>query len=168
MTTSCLTKRGSLPKRCSHWIAATTHSISEEELAMSHLTNIKTQFKDRALLQAACKALGWAIHENARVRYYSGAAEMCEFIAEFGDAESYLSQTYNLGFQRQQDGTYRILCDNSMRGPIILQEGKIGGETVRILNSLKQQYACLKLDQTARQNGGRSVIEKQRDGSLVM
>lgn len=135
---------------------------------MSHLTSVKTQFKNRAALEAACKALGWTIKENAYNRFYRGNAEMCDFVAEFGDTEPMLSRTYNLGFQRQPDGTYRILCDNSMAGEVILVEGKLGGQTPRILNSLKQRYGLEVLRAKAHQRGARTQVQQAADGSYVL
>lgn len=135
---------------------------------MSHLTSVHTQLKDRAAIEAACKALGWTIYEHRRNRYYRGDAEMCDFVAEFGDAEPSLTHTYNIGFQRQPDGTYRILADNSMHGPVILEEGKLGGQTPRILNALKQSYAREVLTRKARQLGASVNVQKRADGSLVV
>lgn len=135
---------------------------------MSHLTSIKTQLKDRAAIEAACKALGWTIKENAYNRYYRGQAELCDFVAEFGETEPALSQTYNVGFQRQQDGTYRVLMDNSMHGPVILQEGVLGGQTPRILNSLKQRYGLEVLRAKAHQRGARTHVHQAADGSFIL
>jgi Protein of unknown function (DUF1257) len=142
--------------------------MDEAEVVMSHLASIKTQLKDPAAIQAACQALGWTIKENAYNRYYRGQAEMCDFVAEFGTTEPSLSRTYNLGFQRQQDGTYRVLCDNSMHGPMILDEGRLGGQTPRILNSLKQQYGVEVIRRKAQQMGARVQMQRAADGSMVM
>lgn len=135
---------------------------------MSHLASVSTQLKDPEVIKAACKALGWTIQEHAYNRFYRGNAAMCDFVAEFGEAEPSLTHTYNIGFQRQQDGTYRVLIDNSMHGPIILEEGRFGGQTPRILNALKQQYGVEVIRKKAQQMGARVQMQRAADGSVVM
>jgi hypothetical protein len=134
---------------------------------MSHLCTIHTQLKSIPDVASACTALGWTLYTGGRVRYYYGEGETCDYTITFGGADASLASTYNLGLQRQPDGTYKVLCDNSMRGPV-RRDGTLAGETPRILSTLKHQYAKALVRTQAHRLGARVVEEQLADGTVRM
>jgi Protein of unknown function (DUF1257) len=134
---------------------------------MSHMTTVQTQLKDLDAVRAACAALGWTLVAQQPVRYYQGPGPRCDYVLEL-TSEPQLARTYNLGLLRQADGTYQILCDNSMAGPVIREPGTLGGQTPRILGALKQQYARAVLTRQARRLGARVIERQQADGTILL
>lgn len=118
---------------------------NRKDKAISHLCIISTVLRDPDAIQRACHRLGWQFTAGGRVRYYGGPADECTYTVELGDEINQwgrkLRNTYNLGIQRQQDGTYSILCDNAMSTSEVERDtSKQIGETPRIVGKFVQAY----------------------------
>ena len=121
----------------------------------------------------ACHRLGWQFTVGGRVRYYGGPAEECTYTIELGDEVSpwgrKLRDTYNLGIQRQPDGTYAILCDNAMSASAVERDtSKQIGETPRIIGALTQQYNYAVLEAEAALAGYALESTVLADGTISL
>ena len=105
---------------------------------MSHLCTVTTIVRDIDALAKAVAKIGWQLHQGGQVRYYRGPADQCDYIIEM-TTEPRLKERYNIGLKRQEDGSYKILCDNSMCGPV-RPTNELAGETPRILETLEHEY----------------------------
>ena len=75
--------------------------------------------------------------------------------AEIIVRHKYIDSIHNdLGFQRQANGTYKLLID---------QSGRFGSDWI---GHLKQQYARANLHRQAKAQGYRVVEEEDEDGSI--
>jgi hypothetical protein len=71
---------------------------------MSHFTTIKTQIKDIAALEAACKELSLPLLQNASARGYAGQTRRGDFVIQ-------LAGPYDIAVNRQPDGTFGLTTD---------------------------------------------------------
>ena len=133
---------------------------------MSHLCEIAVEFRHIDAVRDACAALGWTLHQGGRVRSYVGTGEACAWTIEL-TTEASLRQTYNLGLRQAPDGTYALLCDNAMRGPVT-PVGQYAGETPRILGRLRQEYATAVLYAEAAMHGWQLDATQQPDGTRTV
>lgn len=74
---------------------------------MSHITQVKTQITDLAVLQAAVEEKGWQWMEGQRThQYYARSAGRCDHAIRIPGAK------YEVGVVNQGDGTYSIAYDS--------------------------------------------------------
>ena len=71
---------------------------------MSHFTTIKTQIKDIAALEAACKELSLPLIQNAHARGYAGQTRHGDFVIQ-------LAGPYDIAVNKQPDGTFGLTTD---------------------------------------------------------
>ena len=71
---------------------------------MSHFTEIRTQIRDIAALQAACQELGFPLLDKAVARGYGDQVRQ-------GDHVIRLKGPYDIAVNRQEDGTYGLTTD---------------------------------------------------------
>ena len=140
---------------------------------MSHLCTVQTIIRDPDALQRACQRLGWQFIVGGRARFYSGQAAECTYTIELGDEVSSwgrkLRETYNIGIQRQQDGTYTILIDNAIGTNAVERDtSKQIGETPRIVGALVQQYNYAILEAEAALAGYQLRSEVLQDGTISL
>jgi hypothetical protein len=127
-------------------IAEDRHAtVIMEKDVMSHLCIIQTILRDPDAIMRACHRLGWPATIGGKVRFYGGPSDECTYTVELGNEVSQwgrkLSDTYNMGIQRQQDGTYSILVDNAMGCAEVERDtSKQIGETPRIVGAFLQAY----------------------------
>ena len=127
---------------------------------MSQECKIKTRLRNLQLIKRAVADIGWTFHDTGVVRTYWGTSETCAHTIEMiGDR---VNPKYNLGLQQEPDGSWGIVCDNSMLGPEIKAEGVYGGETPRIVATLKAAYAKQGVNAAARLKHG-----KVRDHGVI-
>ena len=129
---------------------------------MSHLCTIATQLKSLPAIQAACLALGWTLSAGGVVRYYAGDGPPVDYHIDLNDPAL---ARYNIGLRRTADG-FEVLLDNAMRLPHSLPAGQLGGETPRILNSLRREYAKAVILAVAKRQGRRVHQTVEADGRI--
>lgn len=132
---------------------------------MSELCEIETRFKDIDAVHKACQELGWELIQGGQVRYYGGPAGECDYTIEMHSEEN-LKKRYNLGLVQQADGSYHLMCDNSMRGPV-RRDGTLAGETPRIKTTLEDSYNFAVFQAQADMMGWQYDVEVQENGTRV-
>lgn len=74
---------------------------------MSHLTVLKTEFRNLDALKAAAIALGHPLLEGGEARYYMGTSGPVDWTMK-------LPGRYDVGFKRAADGSYTAHCDSEV------------------------------------------------------
>jgi hypothetical protein len=135
---------------------------------MSHITQVKTDIKDIEALTAAAAALGLVVQRDAVPRYFAtswGGTESirCEYMIQ-------LPGKYDLGFKMQDDGSYKLVCDNEL-----LSGGYGANDPGRKLlgdniENLRHHYTVERTRLMARKRGLalQQVGERRADGSVVL
>lgn len=113
---------------------------------MSHTVQIHVEFKDPAVLLAACQKLGWRVDENVTVKLYQ--------TTETGTAIYIPGWKYPAVVQA--DGT--IKADTYL--------GQWGNE--KLLSQLKQVYAVEKTRVELRKKGLSVYEQANQDGSVTL
>jgi hypothetical protein len=117
---------------------------------MSHYSSVKTQINDLGALAAAAKEMGFGFLENARPRGYSTGVQC--------DAVIKLPGSYDVGFQKQEDGSYNMVCD-WYTGAVEKAIGQNGG-------LLMQNYAYQKISCEAGARGYTVQRRLEQDGKM--
>ena len=73
---------------------------------MSHFSQVKTVIRDRALLEESLRQLQFEFQsaEEVTIRGYQGNTESGEVVVDTGCR-------YDIGFQRQEDGSFAVSAD---------------------------------------------------------
>lgn len=123
-------------------------------MRVSHWTKVQTQIKDLDALARAAESLGYRLQTgNVEVRgFYQPMRDV--------DAAIRLRGPYDVGFKRQQDGTYAIVCD-FWAGHV---EQELGPKCGRLL----QEYAYQVLRKQAQSRGLLISRQTRQDGSVVV
>lgn len=129
---------------------------------MSHLTVIKSTFKDLGALQVAAATLGHPLTEGGRARYYSGVSDNCDWLMK-------LPGKYDVGFKANaQAGCYEVVADSEVlsKGSYLAREAHaiLGPE----LKFLHQEYTAAVLARDCAMAGRSVVREKLPDGRLQL
>ena len=120
---------------------------------MSHFTTIKTQIKDIAALEAACKELRLPLIQDASARGYAGQTRRGDYVIQ-------LAGPYDIAVNRQPDGTYGLTTD-WWQNHVEIQVGSNFGK-------LLQLYAVHKSTAEARKKGFSVLRQPQRNGSIKL
>lgn len=118
---------------------------------MSHFLQVKTQINDLGALHDAADELGLGFQEHTAVRGYYGTGDQCDVVLK-------LKGPYDVGFNKQEDGTYQMVCD-WWSGHVEKEIGKNGGK-------LLQSYAYHKIAREAGQHGYTCQNTMEKDGKL--
>ena len=120
---------------------------------MSHFTTIKTQIKDIAALEAACKELSLPLLQNAEARGYAGQTRHGDFVIQ-------LAGPYDIAVNKQPDGTFGLTTD-WWQGHVEQQVGSNFGK-------LLQLYGVHKATAEARKKGFSVLRQPQRNGAIKL
>jgi hypothetical protein len=120
---------------------------------MSHFTTIKTQIKDVAALEAACRELHLSLLRNTEARGYAGQTRRGDFVIQ-------LHGPYDIAVNQQPDGTYGLTTD-WWQGHVAQQVGSNFGK-------LLQLYGVHKATAEARKKGFSVLRQPQRNGSIKL
>jgi hypothetical protein len=129
---------------------------------MSHYSEVKIEFRDRAALVAALTRLGFAgkveTHQEAKALYgYQG--DQREQQAHIIIRRQHVGLAANdIGFQRMSDGTYRAWISE--------YDKKHNGYNDAWLGRLKQAYGVERARAEARKKGYRVSEQQQEDGRI--
>jgi hypothetical protein len=118
---------------------------------MSHFVKVQTQINDLAALKMAAVEMGFKVEENASIRGYYGLGQTCELVVK-------LKGRYDVGFNKQEDGTYGMVCD-WFAGYVEEEIGKNGGQ-------LLQGYTYQKVAKEAGQRGYTVQKSMEKDGKM--
>lgn len=119
---------------------------------MSHITVVKTEFRDPAAIIAAAEAMGLTVERNTTARYFGNRqSELCDLVVK-------LPGRYDLGFKRQANGTYSFVCDEELLGGRYGTDGFGRNDPGRAIigeegKRFRQEYAVQKAMMTARRKG---------------
>ncbi len=116
---------------------------------MSHFTQVQTVIRDQALLEEALRQLGYNFEtgEQVTIRGYQGNTELGQVVVDTGSS-------FDIGFQRQPDGTYQLCAD--WWG--IQTDAQIRQED--FVQELNRTYAHLAVKKQALEQG--LIIEEER------
>jgi hypothetical protein len=120
---------------------------------MSHFTTIKTQIKDIAALQSACKELGLALLQNTKARGYGGEVRNGDFVIK-------LAGPYDIAVNQQPDQTFGLTTD--------WWDGHVENVVGKDYSKLLQLYAVHKASIEARKKGFSTLRRPQKDGSIKL
>ncbi|MBE0542248.1 MAG: DUF1257 domain-containing protein [Verrucomicrobia bacterium] len=120
---------------------------------MSHFTTIKTQIKDIAALEAACKELSLSLLQNANARGYAAQTRHGDFVIQ-------LAGPYDIAVNKQPDGTYGLTTD--------WWQGHVEKEVGSNFGKLLQLYAVHKATAEARKKGFSVLRQSQRNGNIKL
>ena len=132
---------------------------------MSHITVVKTIFRDVDALRSACEALGLTLGQSGAVRTYGERATADHVIT--------LPGRYDIGFKLETDGSLSAVCDGE-----VLSEFNTGrnADAHRLvgpgLERLKQEYAIAIAQSQARRSGlsvsRRAALEGEEAGAVYI
>jgi hypothetical protein len=123
---------------------------------MSHFTRVQTRIRDRVLLEEALRQMhqSFQVGERVAIRGFQGDTEHGEVVIDTGSG-------YDIGFQRQPDGTYQLCADWwGVQGNTPLREESFAQE-------LNRTYAYLAVKRQVQEQG--LLIEEERvldDGEI--
>jgi len=122
---------------------------------MSHITNVKTEFKSLDYLEDAAKQLGGVLNRDAKKFVtFGGKLAKCEHSITFPNAQ------YGIGIVKSKDGeTYSLKLDYWSSGGLLPVVGQN-------CNKLRQEYTIAGATAQAERKGFRVVREKQNDGTV--
>ena len=120
---------------------------------MSHFTTIKTQIKDVAALEAACRELKLPMLQNTEARGYAGQTRRGDFVIK-------LAGPYDIAANKQPDGTFGLTTD-WWQGHV---EKEVGGNYGKLL----QLYGVYKATAEAHKKGFSVLRQPQRSGSIKL
>jgi hypothetical protein len=120
---------------------------------MSHFTTIKTQIKDIAPLEAACRELKLPLLQNSNARGYASQTRHGDFVIQ-------LNGPYDIAVNRLPDGTYGLATD--------WWQGHVEKEVGSNFGKLLQLYAVHKATAEARKKGFSILRQPQRNGSIKL
>jgi len=116
---------------------------------VSHFTQVQTVIRDQALLEEALKALSYSFEagETVPIRGYQGNVETGQVVVDTGS-------TFDIGFQRQADGSFQLCAD--WWG--VQSDAQIGQED--FIEELNRTYAHLAVKKQVLEQG--LIIEEER------
>lgn len=124
---------------------------------MSHFTEVKTQIKNKDILQKTLKKLGYTLEEateGVTVRGFMGNTLKGEFKA--------LTDThYDIGFIRNSEGNYELVADWELMPKVA------GIEQTEFTNLVKREYARNSVLEMA-QAQGMQVETVEQNGNIEM
>lgn len=120
---------------------------------MSHFTTIKTQIKDIAALEAACKELKLSLLQKAKARGYANETRPGDYVIK-------LNGPYDIAVNRQPDGTYGLTTD--------WWQGQVEKEVGANFGKLLQLYGVHKATAEARKKGFSVMRQPQRNGNIKL
>jgi hypothetical protein len=120
---------------------------------MSHFTTIKTQIKDVAALEAACRELHLPLLQHAEARGYSGQTRR-------GDHVIKLNGPYDIAVNKQPDGTFGLTTD--------WWQGHVEKEVGSNFGKLLQLYGVHKASAEAHKKGFSVMRQPQRNGAIKL
>lgn len=132
---------------------------------MSHLTKVKTQFKDLQSLEKACNTLGLDLVQNATIRIYHATRQVAYGVM-LKDSE------YDLGFEWDEKQEFLQLVGDSelMHEKSDFSSRGKGGRAIigEQGGKLTQEYIHSTALQHAMQNGFDLQRVNQEDGSMLL
>lgn len=129
---------------------------------MSHFTKIQTRIKDKAILVASLKAMGYYIQENVFIQGYKGRRQKVDLAAKKKDS-------YSIGFTLTPEGAYEIVADWwGVEGPREEAfQAALKQKLHEVRQRIKRQYALKKVLAAAKAQGFNVVSqERDNDGAL--
>ena len=120
---------------------------------MSHFTTIKTQIKDAAALEAACRELHLPLLRNTEARGYAGQIRRGDFVIK-------LNGPYDIAVNKQPDGTFGLTTDWWL--------GHVEKEVGSNFGKLLQLYGVHKATAEARKKGFSVLRQPQRNGAIKL
>lgn len=118
---------------------------------MSHFTEVKTQIKDLALLDKAAQAHGLEKVKRKIINGFAGGKTEADVVWR-------VSNRYDVGAVKQQDGTYNLVADwwgTNHTNPNLSQK-------------LMQEYSIQVVLRRAKLMGHSVTKESQKDGSVKL
>lgn len=124
---------------------------------MSHFTQVKTQIRDRRILEKALAKLGYEVvsgEQGQQVRGFMGDIQNAEFKVSTGSK-------YDIGFEKDVEGNYSLVADWELMP-------RVAGITQEEFQaSVKREYARETILQTAAEQGYEVQME-EHDGTIEM
>jgi len=74
------------------------------ESCMSHWFTVETRFQSGTAIKKAANSLGFQVRHNTKCRGYNGQTKECDLVMK-------LPGNYDVGFQKQADGSYAVVAD---------------------------------------------------------
>jgi|GEM_PF-1805104 hypothetical protein len=71
---------------------------------MSHWFTLKTKLNSESAIKAGARRLGYMVVHNRMCRGYNGNETLCDLVMK-------LPGQYDIGFQKQMDGSYEVVAD---------------------------------------------------------
>lgn len=129
---------------------------------MSHAARITTEFKNEESLRAASAALNLPLTDNAKARAYGGQLLPCDLVMT-------LPGPYDLGFTRERNGTFSLICDNEVmyesdNGRNNQARALLGSKCAR----LYQEYLAAEASAQGRVEAFSASSFVDTDGSMVV
>lgn len=112
---------------------------------MSHFSTLRTKISDAVVLKTALSDLGLEVKTEADVRGYNGQRIRADVVAV-------LDGEYDLGWSRNNDGTFDLVAD-------LWGVAKKHNQT-ELINSINQKYAIGKALADAKQPGLQNATVK--------
>lgn len=120
---------------------------------MSHLTEVKTEFKDAEALKKAAQELGFSWQANAECRFWNDQSKKFDYVIK-------LKGPYDVGVRCKPSGELALEAD--------LHAGYVEKELGNNLERLKQQYAAEKIKIAARLKAKSVRQRRLQDGTIEM
>ncbi len=151
---------------------------------MSHWFSVKTKFNSIDSIKKAATQLGYMVTHNRMCRGYAGMETPCDLVMK-------LPGEYDVGFKKQEDGTYEIVADfwanhisdylanaNALKEAEKLFQEKIQKEewnyteAEAFMNEAKiskfmQAYNCAALEELVQMQGLQYITNTLADGTVV-
>ncbi len=151
---------------------------------MSHWFSVKTKFNSVDAIKKAASQMGYMVVHNRKCRGYAGQETHCDLVLR-------LPGEYDVGFEKQEDGTYEIVADfwayhvsDYLANADALKEAeKLFNEKIQsqewsyteaeaFMNEAKiskfmQAYNCAALEELVRMQGLQYIANTLADGTIV-
>jgi len=124
---------------------------------MSHFSRIKTQFRNRAALEACLSDVGFTVETATTIQGHRGQVNV--------DLAAKKRSGYEIGFIKNSDGSYDMVGDWWAKGGIT--EAKLARALQEQAGRIQQEYARrVVLEETSRE--GFSVVQQveEEDGTI--
>lgn len=123
---------------------------------MSHFTKVQTRIKDKAMLVASLKAMGYYVQEHVFIQGYKGRRKV--------DIAAKKKDSYSIGFTLTPEGVYEIVADWwGVEGP---REEAFASALQQKLEAVQQRIKrayALKMVLSATEAQGFNVVAQERD-----
>jgi len=127
---------------------------------MSHYTTIKTKITDMESLICAVESMGYQYKTGRNLPMYDFCGNKTAYTADLVIPRKCLASVSNdIGFSRQEDGTYRI---------IISDYDKVAEKVKGFPEQIRQRYAYFKVKKELHLEGNKQILEEKKhiDGSI--